>query len=265
MKKLITKTLLIAFLCSVVMPNAMQAAIPNAMQAEMPNAMQANPIVDWGRSVMSRLSNHPAAASYGKPVAMTVGAMAVICGAIKIDRWYRSKPKYDYKKLYNTILAKLEDIPERSIQMSKNRMREIFESDEVQKHMPKWSIPMTGTKFILPLQRIRFIEGFVKYCEEEQRDWFKDNAVSTTPTPTPTSSNQDRPFYALKDFEEFRKKENEKTKKATERFQKLAIVRDIAIEYREYLRKSWGTKKCVATFGLGVAVTGVALKLVGKL
>ncbi len=257
MKKLVTKTLFIAFLCSAAMPNAMQANSVVDWVKSVPTRF-----VDWGKPVltMSRLNNHPVVASgllygkravrFGKRVTMLTAAGAVISGvlygAFKIGRHWGSQPKYDYKKLFDALLKKYKaaSVPEEKVQ-------EIFESDEVQEYMPKWSIPTTGTRLdyaIFPSWRIRFIEDFIRHYEKEK--------VSYKTTTAPTSINVPT-LYGIEYRDEACKKVDE-----------VSQVLSIATRYLEYLKQPWVTNRDL-TFaglgGLGIAVTGVvALKLAGK-
>ncbi len=237
--------------------------MPNAMQATMPNAMQADSIldldksvlarfVDWGKPVltesmsrMSRLRDYPAVVSgllygarFGKGVAMFTVAGVAVAGIIKIDRWYRLKPKYNYKKAEDVILDKCKD---KSV--SPTNARKIFESEEVQEYGSRWSIPMTKIKFMFPSEKIRFIKGFVKYFKEKK---------TKKPTPTPDSN------VTLTIPSEF-------YDKPLEERGNVVKALDMATTYLDYLEESWITKRDLTFAGLGVAVTGVALKLVGKL
>ena len=237
MKKLITKTLFIAFLCSVVMPNIMQAGDFSGEFLSSAIPMQANLIASWGKSastrLMSGLRNHSAVVSgllYGKRAAMVVGAGAAIYGAIKIDRWFQSKPKYDYVKLYNFLKNENE-----------SKAVEIFESDAGKQYMSGWSIPMTGIKFICRSKKIEYTEGFKKHLQKK--------IENSLPKTTLTSPELPRQFWikAVLDRDE--------------------IVRILGMtnRYLEYLKQPWVTKRDVS-FGLGGAVVaGIALKLVGKL
>ena len=253
MKKLLMKTLIIAILCSVAMSNSMQAVgLSNRFLSGVNRR-----IGDWSNLISTQLSglmNHPAVVPVllygkrGKRAAMLIAVGAGIVGVIKMDRWWRSKPKNDYEGLYNAILA----IPDRCENKSINKSIEGILSEEGRKeareiferYMPtKWSIPITKVKVPFPSIKIKFMESFIDYCKKELKKAPILQGVLIS---------------------------EEGYKIAFKQQYKVIKVLTTAIRYLKYLKKPWVTKRAVmahvVSFSLGGVITGVvALKLIGKL
>jgi len=216
MKKLFTKILFIVVLCF----------------TGMSNVVQANSAADWGKPVLSWLSElkqHFAVELglfYGKRAVSLVAAGAVFCGVVKFDRFWQSQSKNCYRQRYKGLYPIVFSACERRV-VNEDTAQNIFESGEARPHKPKW---------YLMWKKIEFIEGFIKYCEDKREKFnFSSGDVMKVVDG------------------EFRDKVLPNRDKAQK-------VLDMTTTYLGYLKKPWITKENL-TFA---ATAGIALISVGN-
>ena len=183
MKKLLTKILFIAVLCSTGVSNVVQAnLVANLGKLDKSVLDLGESVLDLGESVLNlgkpilnlgkpvwarlrELKKYSAvefSLSYKEcAVGLVVAGVAAGAVFVKSDRFWQSQSKDSYPQryndLYNIIFSKCK------IQaVNEDTAQNIFESGEVRAHKPKWC---------LSWKKVEFIEGFVKYCEEKREEF----------------------------------------------------------------------------------------------
>ena len=86
-----------------------------------------------------------AGASYSKcTVGLAAAVAGIICGAVKLDRWWQSRFETNHCQLYDVVLR---ECTKEEVSVNESTARKIFERNDVQQYVPKWYIP--STKMIL--------------------------------------------------------------------------------------------------------------------
>ncbi|MGB8367167.1 MAG: hypothetical protein WCD44_02305 [Candidatus Babeliales bacterium] len=229
MKKVITKTLLVAFLFSITTPYIAQANVVSSF-------------IDKA----SELNNYSAIKKglfYGKRTALAIGVGALIYGTIKADRWWRSTRENNYRELYDLFKSYLNRQQQRQPQdtvISAKKAVELFENSATRKCIiAKWSFSSI-INFMRPAKKIEYINGFIKYCK----------------------SRDDKPKI-IRGMQEH--SNNRELLSIVGDIEINYTITAMAKNYLEYLQKPWILNRDLISFALGgMLSTTILLKEIDK-
>jgi len=133
-----------------------------------------------------------AVASYRRCAIGLAAVAGVVCGTIKLDRWWQSRFEVNYSQLYNIVLHECK----KEVSVNESAARKIFKKNGFQQHAPNWYSVWT---------KVGFMEAFSAYCKNKAEFQYehgvdKGNATKVLDMATTYLYYLKRPWVTKKDL-----------------------------------------------------------------